>query len=90
MILSRLFFYPELTDKMAMKIGKQHKSALVSPNDFDRFAADAAQTHARIAALAGRLLEEIRGVHKPHLISGSIAALINERCKDYESRFRRK
>ncbi len=62
-------FYPELTDRMAMKIGKQPKSALVYPKDIDRFAADAglgvAQTRARIPALARRLLDAIPGVEKP-------------------------
>ena len=87
-------FYPELTDRMAMKIGKQPKSALIHPKDIDRFAADAglgvAQTRARIPALAGRLLDEIPGIQKPHRISESVASLITERCKDYTSRFRKK
>jgi serine/threonine-protein kinase HipA len=87
-------FYPELTDRMAMKIGKQPKSALVYPKDIDRFAADAglgaAQTRARIPMLASRLLEEIPGIERPHPISESVASLITGRCKDYELRFRRK
>jgi len=87
-------FYPELTDRMAMKIGKQPKSALVYPKDIDRFAADAglgaAQTRARIPTLASRLLEEIPGIESPHPVSESVASLITERCKDYEFRFRRK
>jgi serine/threonine-protein kinase HipA len=87
-------FYPELTDRMAMKIGKQPKSALIYPKDFDRFAADAglgtAQTRARIPTLASRLLEKIPGIERPHPVSESVASLITERCKDYELRFRRK
>jgi serine/threonine-protein kinase HipA len=87
-------FYPELTDRMAMKIGKQPKSALVCPKDVDRFAADAglgaAQTRARIPTWASRLLEEIPGIERPHPVSESVASLITERCKDYERRFRRK
>lgn len=87
-------FYPELTDRMAMKIGKQPKSALVYPKDIDRFAADAglgtAQTRARFPTLASRLLEEIPGIERPHPVSESVASLITERCKDYEFRFRRK
>ena len=84
-------FYPELTDKMAMKLGRQPKSALIYPKDFDRFAADAglgaAQTRARIPALADRLLEKIPGIHKPNHISETVAKLIEKRCKDYRSRF---
>jgi serine/threonine-protein kinase HipA len=87
-------FYPELTDRMAMKIGKQPKSALVHAKDIDRFAADAglgaAQTRARIPMLASRLLEEIPGIERPQPISESVASLITGRCKDYELRFRRK
>ena len=84
-------YYPELTDKMAMKIGREAKSALIYPRQIERFAADAglgvAQTRARIPALADRLLEEIPGIEKPNPISGAVAALITERCKDYRSRF---
>ncbi|MEX2495114.1 MAG: type II toxin-antitoxin system HipA family toxin [Woeseia sp.] len=87
-------FYPELTDRMAMKIGKQSKSALVYPKDIDRFAADAglgaAQTRARIPTLASRLLEEIPGIERLDPASESVASLVTERCKDYEFRFRRK
>jgi serine/threonine-protein kinase HipA len=87
-------FYPELTDRMAMKIGKQPKSALIYPNDINRFAADAglgaALVRARIPALAGRIIQEIPGIDKPNPISESVATLITDRCKDYESRFSRK
>lgn len=87
-------FYPELTDRMAMRIGKQPKSALVYPKDIDRFAADAglgkAQTCARIPTLASRLLEKIPGIERPHPVSESVASLITERCKECEIRFRRK
>ena len=84
-------YYEELTDMMAMKIGKQSKSALIHPNDVDQFAADAglgaALTRARIPALADRLLEEIRSIDKPSPVSEDVAKLIEERCKTYRSRF---
>jgi len=87
-------FYSELTDKMAMKIGKQPKSALIHPKDVEHFAADArlgaALTRARIPALADRLLEEISGIDKPNPVSEAVAKLIEERCKNYRSRFARK
>lgn len=76
-------FYPDLTERMAMKIGKQPRSALIDPKDIDRFAADAglgaAQTRARIPMLANRLIEEIPGIEKPHPVSEAVAALITER-----------
>lgn len=87
-------YYEELTDKMAMKIGKQPKSALIHPNDVDQFAADAglgaALARARIPALADRLLEEIRGIDKLNPVSEDVAKLIEERCKTYRSRFTKK
>lgn len=84
-------YYEELTDKMAMKIGRQPKSALIYPKDFDRFAADtglgAAQVRARIPALADQLLESIPGIEKPHRVSEEVAALVETRCKDFRDRF---
>lgn len=87
-------FYPELTDRMAMKLGKQPKSALIYPKNIDRLAAEAglgsAQARARIPLMANRLLEAIPGIERPHPVSDSVASLITERCKDYDSRFRKK
>lgn len=87
-------YYEELTDKMAMKIGGEAKSALIYPRQMERFAADAglgvARMRARIPALADRLLEEISGIDKPNAASEVIAKLIEERCKDYRSRFSKK
>ena len=87
-------YYQELTDKMAMKIGGEAKSALIHPRNIERFAAAAglatAQTRARIPALAGRLLEEIPGIEKPNPISEAVAVLIAARCEDYGSRFSKK
>ncbi len=87
-------YYEELTDKMAMKIGKQPRSALIHPKDIDQFAADAslgaALARARIPALVDRLLEEIPGIDKPNPVSEDVAKLIEERCKTYRSRFTKK
>lgn len=87
-------YYPELTDKMAMRIGKEAKSALVFPRHIDRFAEQAglgaAQTRARIPALAGRLLAEIPGLTKTGPVSEALAKLIEKRCKVFGSRFSKK
>lgn len=87
-------YYEELTNKMAMQIGKQPESALIRPKDVDQFAADAglgaALARARIPALANRLLEEICGIDKPNPVSEDVAKLIEERCKTYRSRFAKK
>jgi len=77
-----------------MKIGGEAKSELIYPRQIERFAANtglaAAQTRARIPALAEKVLEEIPSVEKPTPISEAIAALITERCNDYRSRFSKK
>ena len=87
-------YYPELTDKMAMKIGGEARSALTYPRQIERFAADAglaaAQTRSRVSALTETLLEEIPSIEKPNPITESIAALITERCHDYKTRFSKK
>jgi len=87
-------YYEELTDKMAMKIGGEAKSALIYSRNVDRFAADAGlgagQTRARIPALADRLLKEIPGIDKPNPVSVAVAALIAKRCENYRSRFSKK
>ena len=79
-------YYAELTDKMAMKIGGEAKSALIYPRQIERFAADAglaaAQTRARIPALTERLLEVITSIETPNPVSEDVAALITARCHD--------
>lgn len=85
-------FYPELTDKMAMKIGGEGKSALVFPNNIARFAKDAGlavpPTLARVRSLADTVLKSIERVEKPNQISEEFAKLIGERCENIISRFR--
>lgn len=87
-------YYPALTDRMAMKIGGQRKSALVYPKDIERFAAKtglgAAQVRARIPVLADKMLEKIPAIEKPHRVSEDVAALIKARCEDYRTRFNKK
>jgi serine/threonine-protein kinase HipA len=86
--------YPELTDTMAMQIGGEAKSALIMPKHIERFAADAglgtAQTRARIALLAEKVLSEISGVERPSPISEKVAALIAERCERFHGMFSKK
>lgn len=87
-------YYEELTDKMAMKLGGEAKSALVYPKNIEKFAADtglgAAQTRARIPAIAREILKGLPGIEKPDPVSEAIAELISARCKDFISRFSNK
>jgi serine/threonine-protein kinase HipA len=87
-------YYPELVDTMAMKIGTEAKSELILPEHVARFAKETglggAQTLARAASLAERLLDEIPGVEKPDEVSEAVAALIVKRSESFRSRFRKK
>lgn len=86
-------FYPELTDKMAMKIGGEAKSALIMPRHVETFATaaglGAVQTRARVASLTEKVLDKIAFVPKPEAISEAVAALIAERCEKFLRIFRK-
>jgi hypothetical protein len=79
---------------MAMKMGTEAKSELISPDHAAQFAKQAglggAQTLARVTSLAERLLDEIPGVEKPGKVSEAVAALIVKRCEGFRSRFKKK
>ncbi|MCH8073434.1 MAG: HipA domain-containing protein, partial [Proteobacteria bacterium] len=85
-------FYPQLTDRMAMKIGGKGKSGLVFPKNIEKFARDAGlavpPALKRVPALASRILEAIPKVDKPQQISEKIAELIGKRCERFISRFK--
>jgi len=86
-------FYPELTDKMATKMGGESKSNLIFPKHVERFARNAGlavpPTLARVSAVATTILEAMRNVDKPDEISKKVAALISERVERFIARFRK-
>lgn len=86
-------YYEELSDRMAMKIGGEAKSELVSPDNIRQFARDAglgaAQVLRRIPVLAERALQAISGVEKSARVSEAVARLITERCERFRERFAR-
>jgi serine/threonine-protein kinase HipA len=86
-------FYPELSNKMAMKIGGEARSERIFPSHFEKFARDAGMagpaTLVRVSTLAAAIREAIPKVDKPGEISERIAALIAERCEMIISRFRK-
>ena len=85
--------YPELTDKMAVKLGGVAKSTLIMPRHVEIFAAaaglGAAQARVRVASLAGKVLDKIAEVPRPEAISETVAALIAERCERFHRMFSR-
>ena len=86
-------FYPELTDKMATKMGGESKSNLILPKHVERFARNAGlavpPTLARVSTVATTILEAMRNVDKPDEISEKVAALISERAERFIARFRK-
>jgi serine/threonine-protein kinase HipA len=83
--------YPDLSDKMAMKIGSKYKFADVQARHWEQFALAAAlspsQVKKRIVEIAKRLPELARTTHatmnaegNSHAILGTIVTLIDQRC----------
>ena len=85
--------YPELTDRMAMKLGGKAESTLISPRNVAKFARDAGlavpPTLARASTLATTVLEAIPKVEKPNEFSEKVAELVGERCERFASRFQK-
>lgn len=84
--------YPELTDKMAMKLGGEAGSDLIFPKQLEKFAREAGMaaplTLARIPAMAHEILETISRVETPNHMSRKVAALTAQRCEKFLTRFR--
>lgn len=84
-------FYPELTEKMAMKIGGEARSDRIFPYHFERVAKDTGLAtllvNRRVPELTRTVLEAMDNVEKPHPISGQVADLIQTRCESVLSRF---
>lgn len=83
--------YPNLTDKMAMKIGSKYRFTEVQARHWKKFAADAglspSQVRKRIMEIAKRLpglarmtLAMFEAEGNGHAILGQIVALIEQRC----------
>ena len=80
--------YPQLTDKMAMKIGSKYKFSELEARHWAQFAVDAGLTPAlvkkRILDIARRLPPLARSTQsafaEAHPIVGQIVTLIDQRC----------
>lgn len=84
-------FYPELTPKMAMKIGGEYLSENLSPKSFERLAqeADLAKPLVlrRVPEMAEKILEAFTGLTRHTPITESLKALICGRCERMISSF---
>ncbi len=84
-------FYPELTDKMAMRIGGEAKSDLVFPNNFEKFAEVAGLAkplvQLRVTELTKAVLDSASKVERRHSISEQVADVVRKRCENILLRF---
>lgn len=83
--------YPELSDRMAMKIGSQYRFADLYPSHWEQFASEAglspAQVKKALKRVAERLPEvarqtqaQLAGQGHKHAVIGQISKRINDRC----------
>jgi serine/threonine-protein kinase HipA len=83
-------YYPELTKKMAMKIGKEAESLKISLLHFERLAQDAGlavpMVKRRVPELIERVLPTLSKVEINHPVTTQLAALIEERCQLFLNR----
>ncbi len=87
-------YYPELTTKMAMKIGGEYMSRNILPGHFDRLAEEAGLgkpfVRQRVPSLARAILDHLDKVNIDHKVAHEVAALIRERCEKAVLRFEAK
>ena len=76
--------YPDLSKKMAMKIGREYKSSDVSAKDFERMAEDIGfakpLVKARVKELAQKVLIEIEKIDINHPVAKEVANYIKAKC----------
>ena len=85
-------YYPELSNEMAMKIGREYKSERVSPGDFEKLAEETGLAkpivRRRVPELANSVLAAVGNVATTNPIAEAVAALIRKRCDTIRNRFR--
>lgn len=85
-------YYPELTKKMAMKIGKEPESKKIMPEHFERLAEDAGlakpMVRKRVPELAERTRAQLENIDIDHPMTDKLADMIAARCDLVLGRFR--
>ena len=85
-------YYPQLTKKMAMKIGKAAESSKITLEHFERLAQDAGLStpimKKRLPELTEQVLANIGKVGIDHPVAHKLAELVGERCALYLARFK--
>ena len=84
--------YPELSQRMAMRVGRQDASGSVSGGDLQRFATraglNASLVGRRAAELTRRIHDKAAEVDQPHSMSRRVAGLVRERAVGFLERLR--
>lgn len=84
-------YYPELSPKMAMKIGGEYLAERISPQHFEKFAQEAGLAkplvRRRVAELATSVTESLKKMESKYSVAAKIAKIIDEHSKQVVSRF---
>jgi serine/threonine-protein kinase HipA len=85
-------YYPELAQKMAMKIGGEYASDKVLPKHFDQLAEEAGlakpMVKQHVREMAGTILSTTPGLITEHPSTKAVAALIQSRCAKALEKFK--
>ncbi len=77
-------YYPQLSPKMAMKMGGEYRSDRLRPSHFETFAEEAGLSKAlvrkRVVELAGLLKAALAEVPREHPVTEGVARIIESRC----------
>ena len=83
-------YYPELSRKMAMKIGGEYKSDMISPRHFEKLAEEAGLAKplvkSRVPELAEAIIFGLKKLEVQHPVAEGVAKLINDRCEGVRGR----
>jgi serine/threonine-protein kinase HipA len=78
-------YYPELTKKMAMKIGGEYVSDKILPKHFEKLAEETGlakpMVRRRVPELAETILSKLSGVTATQSVAVAVAKLIQSRCE---------
>ena len=84
-------YYPELSPKMAMKIGGEYRLDRIGPRHFETLAEEAALARPlvrqRVREVAARVLEALNVVDIEGAVAEAVATIVRERCDRTMSEF---
>ena len=86
-----MVYYPELSQKMAMKIGGEYISDKITPLHFEKLAGEAGLAKPlvkrRVAELAASVTESLKTIEALSSVAAEIAAIIRQRGEEAVLRF---